>query len=112
MTQTRRFDAPHPNSPPPADRLRAERFVENLPQRLDQLVEAALDEDWNEVRRVGDYLAEAASRFGYDALTECAREIADAAIGDNNQLAVKRHILELIGRCGKVRSDGTSLVPG
>lgn len=80
------------------------RFLEVLPARMDQLVEAALQEDWSEVRRLSGLLTRMSRDFGYRTLGDCAQRVRSEADKPENQLGIKRSIVQLISSCGKSRT--------
>lgn len=75
--------------------------METLPARLDRLVEAALLEEWDEVRRLSEVLLERAQEYDYPELAECAAAVAREAARSANELGIKRSIVRLVSSCGK-----------
>lgn len=87
-----------------ANNSRVSDFIEGLPLRVDMLVAAAQDENWQEVRRVSGNVAEGGSETGLTTLAEAARRLCDDLDNGNHDLDIKRGIVKLIGQCGKARA--------
>lgn len=104
MAEERRHDLAHLSETLAKNNARVARFVDSLSRRIDQLVEAALQEEWEEVRRVSDFLVHAGDTYGFPVLVESAQQVCDETKKPENQLAIKRSIVRLIGSCGKSRS--------
>ncbi len=103
MGEERRHDLAHLSSTLAKNNARVARFIDSLSRRMDQLVAAALQEDWDEVGRVSDFLVRAGDTYGFPALVESAQHVCDETKKSENQLAIKRSIVRLIGSCGKSR---------
>ncbi len=80
------------------DRLR--NYLDSLPRRVDQLVEAAAREEWTEVRRVCEVLASTSVVFDCPQLTDAARRVCHEIEQPNNKRGVRESLLRLISRCG------------
>ena len=104
MADEIRRDLAHLSSTLAKNNARVARFIDSLSRRVDQLVEAALQEDWEEVRRVSDFLVRAGDTYGFPALVECAQRVCDETSKPKNQLGIKRSVVRLIGSCGKSRA--------
>jgi len=79
----------------------AAHYMETLPMRMDRLVEAALLEEWHEVRRLSDMMLQRAREYGYTELADCAADVCREAAKSANELGIKRSIVHLISSCGK-----------
>ncbi len=108
MAKDQRTDLAHLSSALAANNARVARFADGLTRRIDQLVEAALQEDWEEVRRVSDFLARSGDAHGYSELAQLAETVRDETQKPENQLAIKRSILRLIGTSSKAHSKRES----
>ena len=90
-----------------ANAARVSQYVETLTARVDRLVEATMTEDWREVRRLSDHLAQSSNNYGYEAISERARRVCDEMDkpGDPeaNVQEIKRSVLRLIGACGRAK---------
>ena len=91
-----------------ANNSRVSEFIEGLALRVDKIVAAAQDENWQEVRRVSGNVAEGGSAMGLTDLAAAARQVCEDLDGDNGDMnkdiQVKRGIVKLIGQCGKARA--------
>lgn len=85
-----------------ADNARVNRFVDGLVQRIDTLVDAATRSDWEEVRRLGEYIARSSATYGYPIISESAKKVCEATAEDN-ELEIKRSVVKLIGASGRAR---------
>ena len=85
-----------------ANNQRVIEFLENLTSRIDTLVEAAGNNDWQEVERVSDYVSRAGATYGYPLISESAERLCDS-IAANDETMMKRHLVKLIGVCGRAR---------
>ena len=89
---TRRLDA---------DNSRIDRFLDSLPGHVDQIVSAALDEDWNEVNRQSNYLADGSQEYGYTQLAQSARQLSDVMAEQDNHIEMRREVVKFIGTYGR-----------
>ena len=98
------------NSQLAANTARVSQYVETLTARVDRLVEATMTEDWQEVRRLSDHLAQSSNSYGYEAIGERARRVCDEMDKpdkpETNVLEIKRSVLRLIGACGRAKRPG------
>ena len=106
MARSHAKQGPHrwPTQPPQGATAQG-RLLDNLPARMDQLVEAALQENWGEVLRVSELLAEAGRNHDLPQLAEYANRVQNEASKPNNELEIKRSIVRLISACGKTRTS-------
>lgn len=79
---------------------RVARFVEALPRRVDKLVEATQTRDWSEVRRLSEFLACSSDIFGCTEVAQAAHAVCKEVDEPDNEVAVKRSVIRLIGSCG------------
>ncbi len=86
-----------------ADNARVAKYADQLPGRVDQILEALQSEDWPEIRRLSEYLSEASKAYGYETLHQRAQRVCDEMDGESNQTEVRRRIVRLIGACGSAR---------
>ena len=95
------------NSQLAANTARVSQYVETLTTRVDKLVEATMAEDWQEVRRLSDHLAQNSINYGYPAIGARARRVCDETDkpgqAEENVLEIKRSVLRLIGACGRAK---------
>lgn len=83
-----------------SDNQRVMRFILSLPEHVDDLVAAAQLNDWNEVRRLGDFLAESSDTYGLRHLGETSRQLCDAC-ETGNRIERKRRLVRVIGAAGR-----------
>jgi len=79
-----------------ADNQRVMRFVQSLPAQLEELFRAALEDNWAEVRRLGNFLATSSDVYGLDHVGETARQLCDVCDSQHRHEA-KRRLLRLVG---------------
>lgn len=79
------------------------RYVDSLPVRLDTLVAAANEQDWSEVRRIGDQLVRTAETFGYPSASQAARQLCQELDKPHNVAGIKRSLLRVLGVYGSIR---------
>ena len=79
---------------------RVARYVEALPRRVDKLVQATLARDWIEVRRLSEFLACSSDIFGCMEVAQAAQCVCKQVDEPDNEVAVKRSVIRLIGSCG------------
>ena len=84
---------------------RVTNFVTRLTDRVDDLVTASLADDWEEVRRQCDYLADCGEVYGFDEIVATAREVCRRIDDRAKSVDIKRELTKLIGRCGTARVD-------
>lgn len=79
-----------------ADNQRVMRFVQSLPTHAEELFRAALEDNWAEVRRLGNFLATSSDVYGLDHVSEAARQLGDVCDSQHRREA-KRRLLRLVG---------------
>jgi hypothetical protein len=84
---------------------RVENFLARLIDRVDDLVAASLDKDWDEVRRQCDFLAIGGEVYGLDAIVASARSVRQRIDDRAETSEIQRELTKLIGRCGSARAD-------
>ncbi len=84
-----------------ADNIRIDRFIDSLPGHVDQIVTAALDEDWNEIRRQSNYLADGGMEYGYTQLAQSARDLSEVMTKQSNDIEMRRGVVKFIGAYGR-----------
>ncbi len=86
-----------------ANNARVDAFLNSLPSRIDRLVEAALDGDWDSVRRMSEYLAMSGEACDCPELAARAMAVASDAKTAADSTSLRRGVLRLICECGKAR---------
>lgn len=85
------------------DTVRIGRYLESLPKHVDKLVQATEAGDWNEVKRLSDFLASSSAMFDCPEMTAVAQSVCEAVEKPNNETEIKRSVMRLIGMCGAIR---------
>lgn len=91
-----------------SDQARVAEYVDTLVNRLDELVAATGRADYHEVRRISGEIADAGRASGHRAISALAQRVCDEAHQPENDLAVKRSLIRLIGTCGRADRWRTS----
>ncbi len=76
-----------------------ELFVNEMPQRVDALRQAIADKDIDAIIRLSHQLKGAAGGYGFDVITDVAREVERQARTVDDVAAVKRRVDDLILLC-------------
>lgn len=86
-----------------ANNARVDAFLNSLPSRIDRLVEAALDGDWQKVQQMSEYIAISGEVCDCPELAARARVVAEEAKTAADSISLRRGVLRLICECGKAR---------
>ncbi len=86
-----------------ADNARIGRYMESLPKHVDKLMQATEAGDWNEVKRLSDFLASSSVMFDCPEMTAIAQSVCEAVDKPNNEIEIKRSVLRLISACDSIR---------
>ncbi len=84
-----------------------ERVVESIDimaSAIDGLVEAAAAKDWQAVGQLSRALAEGSRSLGFRAVAALAQRVDVEAHKPDNDIAVKRSLVRLIGTYGRSRA--------
>ncbi len=84
-----------------ADNQRVSQYIDTLTARIDDLVAATLKKDWDEVRRLGEHIAQTSATYGCQPITESAERLCTSLDQPDNELEVRRNILKLVGSYGR-----------
>ncbi len=79
------------------------RYIDSLPLRIDTLLAAVNDQDWSEVRRIGDQLVRSAEAFGYPAVGQAAQQLCQELDKPHNVEGIQRGIVRILGVYGSLR---------
>jgi hypothetical protein len=104
---------PRPALPRISQRLAANNarvlgFLDQLEQRLDDLATATSEDDWNEVLRLSEFVAESSRASGYHRITEQARRVCELLQKPGEREQALQSLVRLIGMCGRVRMEDES----
>ena len=102
MQQQKNPDLIHLATKLASNQARVYGYAETLAGRLDDLVDAAIKEDWDRVQCVSEEMAEQGRRTGHRAVSALAQRVFDEAHRPSNGVGVRRSLIRLIGTCGRV----------
>lgn len=88
------------------DNARVQRFLNSLPARIDELMEAAASDDWAAVGRLSRALAQAGQQHGCGELRQRADQLSLAAQQGGSQHA-RRCLMKVVGLCGRIDEAGS-----
>ena len=86
------------------DHARMAKSIDVLSASVDGLVAAAAERDWHTVRQISGTLAEDSRSQGYRGVTALAERVHEEAHKPNNDIAVKRCLIRLVGTYGRSRA--------
>lgn len=86
-----------------ANNARVDAFLNSLPSRIDRLVEAALDGDWQKVQQMSEFIAMSGQSCNCTDLAKTAENVAEQAKSASDSTTLRRSVLRLICECGKAR---------
>ncbi len=80
-----------------------EMFVEEMPERVQLLLEQLDASDWEGLRRTAHQLKGAAGSYGFSPITPVAAQLEDTLIEEEPEEQIRRDAEELIAMCNRVR---------
>ncbi len=83
---------------------RAAKSIDVLAAGIDGLVAAAVRRDWHAVGQISRELAEDSRSQGYRGVTALAERVHEEAHKPDNDIAVKRSLIRLVGTYGRSRT--------
>ena len=95
-------DITHLSAQMARDNDRVACFIHGLIDHVDRLVSASKKNDWEEVRRVSEFLMKSSSVYELPEVARCAERVCRALDDCADAVEVKRSLLKLVGRCGSV----------
>ena len=101
MTAKRRPDVAHSVSEMATNAARVCRSADMLAGRIDEMVAAVSQEQWQVVQELSRQLAESSRSLGYRAVSALAQRVCDESGKPDNKLGIKRSLLRLIGAHGR-----------
>lgn len=81
-------------------------FLERLPERVKDLIDAGGRQDWAAIRVFAHQMAGAAGSYGYPEIGNVAKALENQVEGVPNPGAVERTIHVFAGLCGAARLRG------
>ena len=88
-----------------ANNLRVMNFLDGLISRVDDVVEASFEHDWEQVGRVSQMIARYSELRGFPGIAESAAAVCEEAGNGCDEAEMRRRLLRLIGACGKARKQ-------
>jgi hypothetical protein len=82
---------------------RVAKSIDVLAAGIDELVAAAAQRDWHAVGRISHELAEDSRSQGYRGVTALAERVREEAHKPDNDIAVRRSLIRLVGTYGRSR---------
>ena len=77
------------------------RMIDQMVYHVDQIVEEAQQDHWENVERMSQVIADESQRSGYSNLCEAATRLCAAAKNPVDKKAVTRSLIKLIGAVGR-----------
>lgn len=81
-----------------------EMFVAELPERVGALKNAIANQDVDTLRRLSHQLKGAAGGYGFDAITDIARDVEQQVRACDDVAAVKRRVDDLVLLCRRAQA--------
>lgn len=81
-----------------------QEFVNEMPLRIESLLQAFDAADWDTLRRLAHQLKGAGGSYGFDPVTQSAARLEQALL--NSQPEAETELRELIDVCRRLRGDG------
>jgi hypothetical protein len=82
---------------------RVEKYLEGVLGCLDQLIDAALSQDWGAVRRLSQEVSQFGAACQETGILESAESLLEAAHRADNEAELKHCVMNLIAACGKAQ---------
>src|SRR5436190_5013757 len=94
-----------------ADNERVTRFADTLPPRIESIVEAAMNDDWDEVSRLSDYLSRTCGVYGFKNIAIAASQVTESIRTDQGNKETRRRVVRLVGLAGRAPAIPTADCP-
>jgi hypothetical protein len=88
---------------------RVRHYLEGVIGRLDRLIDAALANDWESVRRWSLEISQCGEAREEADIVRSAESVLEAASRAENETELKRRVMKLIAACGK--AQGAAKMP-
>jgi histidine phosphotransfer protein HptB len=82
-------------------------FVDEIPLRIESLLEAAHDADWEGVRRLAHQLKGAGGSYGFQEVTEVAAHLERTCLTPGDPETLQAALEEMVQTCRRMRSGST-----
>lgn len=81
-----------------------EMFVDEMPERIETMLDCLQSEDWEGLRRASHQLKGAAGSYGFSTITPCAGKLEAAVKQTQPETEIRRAVDELVAMCRSVRA--------
>jgi HPt (histidine-containing phosphotransfer) domain-containing protein len=81
-----------------------ELFVEEMPGRIQGLVDCGQRSDWSDLSRIAHQLKGAAGSYGFTQITPIAQQLERAAREGTNEPLIRESLQELVSLCRLCRA--------
>lgn len=79
------------------------KFVDSLEGRVDDMVVAAGQGEWDEVGRIGGYVARSSARYGQPDISKAAEGVRRMVQSAGSEADIKTGLVGLVGACDRAR---------
>ena len=81
-------------------------FVEEMPTRIDQLMNEFIAKNWSELERTAHQLRGSAGSYGFGEITPAAGKLEHALKANFAEDEIRQSLVELIGICRRMAVKG------
>ncbi len=81
-----------------------EMFVDEMPDRVENILNCLQSEDWDGLRRASHQLKGAAGSYGFSAITPCAGVLESVVRQTRPEDEIRKAVDELVSMCRSVRA--------
>jgi len=81
-------------------------FVEEMPDRVQSILDALEAEDWDALKRVAHQLKGAGGSYGFNQITPVAAVLENRCVANEPEELILQSADELVGLCRNVRAGG------
>lgn len=81
-----------------------ELFVEEMPERVSNLLNLMESQDWDELRRAAHQLKGAAGSYGFGPISPAAAQVEDAIRSSDGEEQIRQTVEELVNLCSRAKA--------
>jgi hypothetical protein len=85
------------------DNARVNNFLDGLTEEVDELVDAAMQENWDKVEKISNNMASSSDAHGYPKIATAARHLQTVLQHPEDMQEIKRSVYQLIKLYGRTR---------
>jgi hypothetical protein len=85
------------------DNARISNFLDGLTEEVDELVDAAMQENWDRVEQISSDMASSSDAHGYPKIATAARHLQTVLQHPEDMQEIKRSVYSLIKLYGRTR---------